>query len=754
MQGIVLAFFFLSKFKEKKMTQITTKELEKQINELQEYVTKYPSKDIQASIEQVRNELENQNYNIAIVANMSAGKSTFINALFGEEILPSSNAATTDCATHIHSSKNSNAEKKAIITFKDNTQKELDQDKLSELKEYAKKDENTTEKKYKNVERIELYYPFKHIPDEYQNDDLKIFFVDTPGPNNQGSSADKHRKQTQDAIAKAQVALFLFDYTQLDATKNSNESKGEEYLESYSNDLWSIIKYRKDSNPDFKVFFIVNKIDSIFGDAFQEKNPWVFIEEKKKNIEEELKEVAKEKGIKDAEVFFMGALPATISRIYNKLDEDNYSWLLKDTLKACKERFERIYPKEDKKQAFEDFMGITTIENKINTQINKQASEHLMQCIQSTIETSLQREKKNIETRIFSAQQPVNEANNNINNAKKELENIQSKQADLKETIQDKQNETLEHTIKATREFFDKAFNINTIINNAQISLSDTYSIAQTETNITITANTEEEQKKIIAILESSINQALEKSLDNFLDPTIKCINQQCQDYKNYLQNTLQDLKNQLDERIGKAIQIDSIDLNNNTTQKDYDIITAIDIGDIMRSISSEVHEESNTIGNIAAAAGTILGGAAPLIPGVGIPLKIGISVATTTIGLLAKFFTDNKTQYKTHIQKSELNPAVEKIWCELKKQVELNNTSLLQYLQNLAIQEAEKIIDRQRNFIGKLENDLKMPAESLAKAIEAQKAFYALEATKKFLQVYSTEDKVTESVTITKPIN
>ena len=95
------------------MTQITTKELEKQINELQEYLNKYPSHaesaqktdPIQEILNRAKKHIDEKTYNIAIVANMSAGKSTFINALFGEDILPSSHLATTDCATYIHCNK-------------------------------------------------------------------------------------------------------------------------------------------------------------------------------------------------------------------------------------------------------------------------------------------------------------------------------------------------------------------------------------------------------------------------------------------------------------------------------------------------------------------------------------------------------------------------------------------------------------------------------------------------------------------------
>lgn len=39
--------------------------------------------------------------------------------------------------------------------------------------------------KYKNVTKIDLYYPFKYIQNSKQ-DDLNVIFIDTPGPNNTG----------------------------------------------------------------------------------------------------------------------------------------------------------------------------------------------------------------------------------------------------------------------------------------------------------------------------------------------------------------------------------------------------------------------------------------------------------------------------------------------------------------------------------------------------------------------------------------
>ena len=90
------------------MTKISAQELLAQIRELESYFKKHKNKTNISRIkdlDEVKQNLENKDYNIAIVANMSAGKSTFINALFGEEILPSSHLATTDCATYIHCNK-------------------------------------------------------------------------------------------------------------------------------------------------------------------------------------------------------------------------------------------------------------------------------------------------------------------------------------------------------------------------------------------------------------------------------------------------------------------------------------------------------------------------------------------------------------------------------------------------------------------------------------------------------------------------
>ena len=394
------------------------RKLEEQIKQLENYFTKVrklePSHSRLEKLKEISDKLKKQTYNIAIVANMSAGKSTFINALFGKEILPSSTGATTDCATYIYSSKEDNTEKKAIVHFKDGRPpRHLSQCELDELKHYAKKDEDATEKKYRNVEKIELHHPFKYIPKEERKDDLKISFVDTPGPNNQGQGAEKHSTQTRNAIHNAHAVLFLFDFTQIPATYGKDDNP---------NDLWSIIKEKKDSNSSFKVFFIINKFDEFLRDA----KLWDAVEKKKEDIRKELKETAEEKGIKDAEVFFTAARPAL-------------AWRRDETVSdytRFKEDFKEVYLKSDAAQALNDFMGIDIIENEINDYLSNEAYPKFLEFCQGEILKPIEEELSELEQRIHTLDKEKGDARQNTDRAKEAINNLVEEEQELRKTLE------------------------------------------------------------------------------------------------------------------------------------------------------------------------------------------------------------------------------------------------------------------------------------------------------------------------------
>ena len=78
---------------------LTKPEIKNKIDNLEKYFSKYKNGTSSKKLEDVKQNLDKQEYKIAVVANMSSGKSTFINALFGKEVLPAFNHATTDSAT-------------------------------------------------------------------------------------------------------------------------------------------------------------------------------------------------------------------------------------------------------------------------------------------------------------------------------------------------------------------------------------------------------------------------------------------------------------------------------------------------------------------------------------------------------------------------------------------------------------------------------------------------------------------------------
>ena len=81
---------------------------------------------------------------------MSAGKSTFINALFGKVVLPTNSEATTDSATYIYSIPNT--ENKLEVFFSNGKNKVITENIEDEIKLYAYKDEKIERDENVNLE--------------------------------------------------------------------------------------------------------------------------------------------------------------------------------------------------------------------------------------------------------------------------------------------------------------------------------------------------------------------------------------------------------------------------------------------------------------------------------------------------------------------------------------------------------------------------------------------------------------------------
>ncbi|MCG3717755.1 dynamin family protein [Aliarcobacter butzleri] len=384
--------------------QSTKTILKEKIENLEEYFSKYKKQDIIKKLEEVKDKLNNQEYKIAVVANMSAGKSTFINSLFGKEVLPAYNHATTDSATYIYSKPN--IEKKAEIFFSDKRKSiTITEDLEKEIKEYGKKDEDCKDDKYKNVEKIDLYYPFKNLQTS-SNEDFSITFIDTPGPNSTGDYGQKHKDQTRSVLNSVDMALFVFDYGQLDANLNSDEQG-----------LWHTIKTRYEKDKNFEVYFLINKIDMSMEDNFKDvrtlddaKKNWGIHE--KKAIDK-LKQAAENNGIKEPKIY-------TVTSKFALLDRNDIPW--NSPLESFQKKFKQIFT-DIWENEYIKYLGIVELENDINNYINTNVKKKILNIANANIIEVENDELSFLNERIQIFSKPKYEAEKSINDALSFLDN-------------------------------------------------------------------------------------------------------------------------------------------------------------------------------------------------------------------------------------------------------------------------------------------------------------------------------------------
>ena len=121
---------------------------------------------------------KNSQFEINVVATMSSGKSTLINALLGQQLMPAANEATTATIVKIVDTDQKNFS--AVAYDKSgNTVAKIDNVTLADMK------------KLNDDEKVSEVTIFGHIP-FVKSTGMKLVLVDTPGPNN---SRDKRHEE-------------------------------------------------------------------------------------------------------------------------------------------------------------------------------------------------------------------------------------------------------------------------------------------------------------------------------------------------------------------------------------------------------------------------------------------------------------------------------------------------------------------------------------------------------------------------------
>ncbi|WP_223701975.1 dynamin family protein [Sutcliffiella deserti] len=161
-----------------------------------------------------------QDLTIAFCGHFSAGKSSFINEILQESILPASPIPTSANVVKIQK-----GEERAHVYFFEGEALEILPPVLFEnVKAYCKDGDQ--------VESVSYQYPFTNLPDD-------LIVLDTPGVD---STDDAHRVSTESALHLADVIFYVMDYNHVQSEVN--------------------LKFIKElQDKEKKIYLVVNQID-------------------------------------------------------------------------------------------------------------------------------------------------------------------------------------------------------------------------------------------------------------------------------------------------------------------------------------------------------------------------------------------------------------------------------------------------------------------------------------------------------------
>jgi len=217
--------------------------------------------------------LYREQFEVMIVGEFSNGKSTFLNALLREELLPSSNVPTTELISKIHY----NNEPSYSVYFDNGKSKTLTKE---EFLDYVAEDKHQIDgKKFNVVQKIKDHFgKATHLDIGYPTElcENNIVLIDSPGTNDM----DERRVMITDTyIPKSDAAIFL-----LNATKIFTDSEKAFLLRILDADIQ-------------KIFFVINFKDRI-------KSPEEY---------DEIEQVVRQNlppGIENPKIHFISALHA------------------------------------------------------------------------------------------------------------------------------------------------------------------------------------------------------------------------------------------------------------------------------------------------------------------------------------------------------------------------------------------------------------------------------------------------------------
>lgn len=376
------------------------------------------------------NKAKSDEFPINIVATMSAGKSTLLNSLLGEEIMPSSQEACTAIITNI---KNNDSLTDFTAKVYDHKNRQIAESDNATLEEMTKWNGN------ENVSVIDMEGNIPFVDSEESNSNLVM--VDTPGPNN---ARDKeHGKTMWRMLGSSSKTLVLY-------VLNATQLGTEDDKKALARVKKSMSVGGKQSRDRF--IFVVNKLDDL-----KAKNEDV--SRTLQNVRDYL-EKDKNIGIKNPNIYAASALNALQIRTllkdrsvsdltYRNIEEgqlliniqqsieykdhhlEKYAPEIPSVKKKINDRLELAIQNEDEKEQALIHSGIPSIEEAIRLYVDKYAIPSKIANIVATFKSVLAKEsvKKQLESKISENEELGEELRASAREINEKLEEVRDGKA-------------------------------------------------------------------------------------------------------------------------------------------------------------------------------------------------------------------------------------------------------------------------------------------------------------------------------------
>ncbi|CAM3218727.1 dynamin family protein [Vagococcus fessus] len=307
-------------------------------------------------------------FEASVVATMSAGKSTLINALLGQDLMPSKQEACTAIITKIEDDDRD--------TRYFDAKKYSEEGEVLDAIETISPDELQNWNEDSSTSKVELIGNIPFVSTE----NTKLVLVDTPGPNN--SRNENHAKKTYESLGKSSKTLIIYILNASQLKTNDDERTLRRIADS--------MKVGDKKSRD-RYIFVVNKLD-------QYKPGKDDIAGSLKGVKEYLEDF----GIVDPNIFGVSAQNALEIRTlmkdksYEDLDEEDldeedlrlkirrvnryedyhfekYAPLIPSHQKNIQSRLKKAEVGKDKKEEALIHSGIPSVEEAIKLYVNKYA---------------------------------------------------------------------------------------------------------------------------------------------------------------------------------------------------------------------------------------------------------------------------------------------------------------------------------------------------------------------------------------------